>query len=120
LFTIVLSLSRIVRDLQQAAYDSGASRLRAFFEVTLPLSAPGLYAGAALVLVLSLGVFLEPRMMGGGNAPMAAELIRQSFETRVNWPLGAALTLVLIAIGAASMAAVAWAVARTGRRAAGA
>jgi len=103
MFTIYLSLARIDRDLQLAAYDAGASRLRTFFEVTLPLAKPGLYSGAVLVFVLSLGVFLEPKVMGGGTAPMAAELIRQSFETRVNWPLGAALTLVLIGIGALSL-----------------
>lgn len=104
IFTIYLSLARIDRDLVLAAYDAGSSRLRAFFEVTLPLARPGLYAGAVLVFVLSLGVFLEPKVMGGGTRPLAAELIRQSFETRVNWPLGAALTLVMIVIAAASLA----------------
>jgi spermidine/putrescine transport system permease protein len=104
MFTIYLSLARIDRDLLLAAYDSGASRLRAFYEVTLPLSLPGLYSGAVLVFVLSLGAFLEPKVLGGGTAPLASELIRQSFETRVNWPLGAALTLVLIVIGALSLA----------------
>jgi len=104
IFTLYLSLARIDRDLQLAAYDAGASRIRTFFEVTLPLSRPGLFAGAALVFVLSLGAFLEPKVMGGGNAPMASELINQSFSTRVNWPLGAALTLVLIVIGSVSLA----------------
>ena len=66
--------------------------------------AVGALAGAVLVFVLSLGVFLEPKVMGGGTSPMAAELVRQSFETRVNWPLGAALTIVLIVIGAAVLA----------------
>jgi len=104
IFTIYLSMDRIDRDLVLAAYDAGASRFRTFWEVTLPLSKPGIFAGSILVFVLSLGVFLEPKMMGGGTSPMAAELIRQSFETRVNWPLGAALTLVVIAIGAISLA----------------
>lgn len=104
IFTIYLSMDRIDRDLVRAAYDAGASRFRTFWEVTLPLSKPGIFAGSILVFVLSLGVFLEPKMMGGGTSPMAAELIRQSFETRVNWPLGAALTLVVIAIGAISLA----------------
>lgn len=99
IFTIYLSLDRIDRDLILAAYDAGASRSRTFFEVTLPLARPGILAGAVLVFVLALGVFLEPRVLGGGTSPMAAELIRQTFETRVNWPLGAALTLVLISIG---------------------
>lgn len=108
MFTIYLSLIRIDRDLVLAAYDSGASRLRAFFEVTLPLARPGLYCGAVLVFVLSLGAFLEPKVLGGGTAPLASELIRQSFETRVNWPLGAALTLVLIVIGALSLSLAAF------------
>jgi len=104
IFTIALSMARIDCDLVLAARDAGATRLRAFWEVTLPLAKPGILAGALLVFVLSIGVFLEPKVMGGGTSPMAAELIRQSFETRVNWPLGAALTLVLIVIGAAVLA----------------
>lgn len=104
MFTIYLSLVRIDRDLLLAAYDAGASRLRAFFDVTLPLSRPGLYSGGVLVFVLSLGAFLEPKVLGGGTSPLASELIRQSFETRVNWPLGAALTIVLIAVGALTLA----------------
>jgi spermidine/putrescine transport system permease protein len=99
IFTIYLSMVRIDRDLIAASYDSGASKLRTFWEITLPLSKPGLLAGAILVFVLGLGVFLEPKIMGGGTSPQAAELIRQTFETRVNWPLGAALTLVVIGIG---------------------
>ncbi|MBO3758422.1 ABC transporter permease [Ciceribacter sp. L1K22] len=106
MFTIYLSLVRIDRDLLLAAYDAGASRLRTFFEITLPLSRPGLYSGAVLVFVLSLGAFLEPRVLGGGTSPLASELIRQSFETRVNWPLGAALTIVLITVGALTLALV--------------
>lgn len=104
MFTLYLSLVRIDRDLLLAAYDSGASRLRTFFEVTLPLSRPGLYSGGVLVFVLSLGAFLEPKVLGGGTSPLASELIRQSFETRVNWPLGAALTIVLISVGALTLA----------------
>ncbi|WP_353344675.1 ABC transporter permease subunit, partial [Aquicoccus sp. SU-CL01552] len=104
IFTTALSMARIDCDLVLAARDAGATRLRAFQEVTLPLAKPGIWAGAVLVFVLSLGVFLEPKVMGGGTSPLAAELIRQSFETRVNWPLGAALTLVLIVIGAAVLA----------------
>lgn len=117
IFTIALSMARIDRDLVLAAYDSGASRWRALREVTLPLARPGIIAGAVLVFVLSLGVFLEPRVMGGGTAPMAAELIRQSFETRVNWPLGAALTLVVIVIGALSLALFGGLALGAGRRA---
>ncbi len=95
-FTIYLSIDAIDRSLILAAYDAGASKWRAFWEVTLPLCRPGIWTGSVLVFLLSVGVFLEPKVLGGGKSPMSAELIRQTFETRVNWPLGAALTIVLM------------------------
>lgn len=98
IFTIYLSVDMIDRNLLRAAYDCGAGKFRAFWEVTLPLCKNGLMAGALLVFVLSLGSFLEPKVLGGGKNPMAAELIRQTFETRINWPLGSALTIVVIMI----------------------
>jgi ABC-type spermidine/putrescine transport system permease subunit I len=97
IFTIYLSVDNIDRSLILAAYDAGASKFRAFWEVTLPLCKPGILAGSILIFLLGVGVFLEPKVLGGGKSPMSAELIRQTFETRVNWPLGAALTLVLMA-----------------------
>lgn len=98
IFTIYLSIDSIDRSLILAAYDAGAGKLRAFWEVTLPLCRPGIWAGVVLVFLLAVGVFLEPKVLGGGKSPMTAELIRQTFETRVNWPLGAALTFVLMIV----------------------
>jgi spermidine/putrescine transport system permease protein len=108
IFTLVLSLEAMDRDLLLAAYDAGASRLRAFWEVTVPLCLPGIAAGSAFVFILSMGSLLEERVLGGGKSPMMGSLIRQTFETRVNWPLGAALTTILVGatllvIGAAWM-----------------
>ena len=100
IFTIYLSVDSIDRSLILAAYDAGAGKFRAFWEVTLPLCRPGIWAGVVLVFLLAVGVFLEPKVLGGGTSPMTAELIRQTFETRVNWPLGAALTFVLMAVAA--------------------
>lgn len=96
IFTIFLSLEAMDRDLLLAAYDAGATRLRAFWEVTVPLCVPGMAAGSAFVFILSMGSLLEERVLGGGKAPMMGSLIRQSFETRVNWPLGATLTTILV------------------------
>jgi spermidine/putrescine transport system permease protein len=98
IFTIYIALANIDRSLILAAYDCGCGPWRAFREVTLPLARPGIWAGAVLVFLLAVGVFLEPKVLGGGKSPMMAELIRQTFETRVNWPLGAALTLVLMVV----------------------
>jgi ABC-type spermidine/putrescine transport system permease subunit I len=98
IFTIYLSISNIDRTLILAAYDAGAGKIRAHWEITLPLCKPGIRAGSVLIFLLSVGAFLEPKVLGGGKSPMSAELIRQTFETRVNWPLGAALTLVLMIV----------------------
>jgi spermidine/putrescine transport system permease protein len=98
IFTIYLSLDNIDRSLVLAAYDAGASKFRAHWEITLPLCKPGIWAGSVLIFLLGVGVFLEPKVLGGGKSPMSAELIRQTFETRVNWPLGAALTLILMVV----------------------
>jgi ABC-type spermidine/putrescine transport system permease subunit I len=98
IFTIYLSISNIDRTLILAAYDAGAGKIRAHWEITLPLCKPGIWAGSVLIFLLSVGAFLEPKVLGGGKSPMSAELIRQTFETRVNWPLGAALTLVLMIV----------------------
>ncbi len=98
IFTLFLSMDNIDRDLLNAAADAGASKLRAFWEVTVPLCRPGIWAGSVLVFLYGVGSFLEPKVLGGGKSPMASELIRQTFEVRINWPLGAALTLVLMAI----------------------
>jgi spermidine/putrescine transport system permease protein len=100
IFAIYLAFDAVDRTLLLAARDAGAGRLRTFYEIMLPLGKPGLCIGAALAFILSTGAFLEPRILGGGRSPMMAELIRQTFETRINWPLGAALTVVLI-VGAA-------------------
>ena len=98
IFTIYLSIDSIDRTLILAAQDAGAGKFRAHWEVTLPLCRPGIWAGSVLIFLLGVGVFLEPKVLGGGKSPMSAELIRQTFETRVNWPLGAALTLVLMMV----------------------
>jgi ABC-type spermidine/putrescine transport system permease subunit I len=98
IFTIYISVDAIDRSLILAAYDAGAGKFRTFWEVTLPLCRPGISAGAVLIFLLAVGVFLEPKVLGGGKSPMSAELIRQTFETRVNWPQGAALTLILMLV----------------------
>ncbi len=107
IFTLYLSIEALDRDLLLAAYDAGATRLRAFWEVTVPLCVPGMAAGSAFVFILSMGSLLEERVLGGGKAPMMGSLIRQTFETRVNWPLGATLTTILVSATLLTIA-VAW------------
>ena len=97
IFTIYLSVLGIDRNLIQAAYDCGASKFRAFWEITLPLCRPGIWAGTVLVFVLSLGALIEEKVIGGGMNPVMSELIHQNFGTRINWALGATLTVLLMA-----------------------
>ena len=96
IFTIYLSVLAVDRELINAAYDAGASKVRTFLAITLPLCRPGIWAGCTFVFILSMGALVEEKILGGGTKPMMGALIRQTFETRVNWPLGAALTIVLI------------------------
>ena len=64
----------------------------------LPLVKPGVIAGSILVLVPSLGAYVTPRVMGGGNQLMIGNLIELQFGQGRNWPLGAALSITLLAI----------------------
>ena len=66
--------------------------------MVLPLVKPGLIAGSILVLVPSLGAYVTPRVMGGGNQLMIGNLIELQFGQGRNWPLGAALSITLLAI----------------------
>lgn len=83
--------------LLEAAYDLYASRWLAFWRVILPLIRPGIIAGSILVFIPSLGAYVTPRVLGGGKNLMFGNLIELQFGQGRNWPLGAALSLMLMA-----------------------
>jgi spermidine/putrescine transport system permease protein len=87
--------------LLEAAADLGARPVRALFRVTLPLSIPGIIAGAVLVFIPCLGAYLTPDLLGGGKTVMAGNLIQNQFTTARDWPFGAAVSLVLMAVSMA-------------------
>ncbi|HZS81475.1 MAG TPA: ABC transporter permease [Stellaceae bacterium] len=95
---IYVSLEKIDRRLIEAAYDLGADRRRALFRVILPLAMPGLVGGAILVFVPGLGAFITPELLGGAKSMMVGSLIQQQFGQARNWPFGAALAFVLLAL----------------------
>lgn len=95
---IYAALLRIDPDLTRAAEGLGASRMRAFLRVVLPLSMPGVAAGCALVFVLALGFFITPALLGGGRVMMIAMLIEQQVRELLDWPFAAALSAVLLAV----------------------
>lgn len=79
-----------------AAQSLGASRWRAFVHVFLPLSMPGVRAATLLVLILGLGFYVIPALLGGLRENTLAMLINNQFSETVNWHLGAAMAMVLL------------------------
>ena len=81
--------------LLEAAEDLGAGRWARFWRVTWPLSLPGVLSGAALVFIPVLGMFAVPELLGGTGDLLIGNLIKEQFLDNRDWPLGAALSLVL-------------------------
>lgn len=100
---IYASLERFDFSLVEAAYDLYANRLRVLWRVILPVTKPGIIAGSILVLVPALGAYVTPRVLGGGKRMMLGNLIELQFGQGRNWPLGAALAIMLLIIVMASM-----------------
>ena len=98
LFPMVLGLSMVPREVTEAAADLGASRWQVFREVELPLSMPGYLIGAMLTFVLSLGSLAESKILGGQTVIMIADDIETAFTFSQNWPLGSALSVLLIVL----------------------
>lgn len=91
------SMERLDFSLIEAGYDLYASRFAVLRRIILPLVKPGLIAGSILVFVPSLGAYVTPRVMGGGKQLMLGNLIELQFGQGRNWPLGAALSITLLA-----------------------
>src|SRR5689334_13590433 len=95
---IYASLEHIPRTLIEASQDLGASPRKTFVRVILPLSLPGLLAGATFAFVLSLGDFLAPLLVGGPSGTMIANLVQSLFGAAYDWPLGAAISVFILFI----------------------
>lgn len=97
-FALAGALRQIDPDIAQAARTLGASRARTFFDTTLPLAAPGIFAGCVLVFVLTISAFPTPQLVGGAQTQVAATLIYSRATTALNWPLSSTLSIVLVLI----------------------
>lgn len=91
-------LSRLNPEISEASHDLGASGWTTFRRVTLPMTVPGIATGFVFVFVLSIGNFVTPALLGGGQFQMIGNLVYAQFLTANDWPFGAALSMVLIAI----------------------
>jgi spermidine/putrescine transport system permease protein len=95
---VYASLEHIPRNLVEASHDLGASPFQTFWRVILPLSIPGVLAGATFAFVLSLGDFLAPLLLGGPSGIMISNIVVSLFGAAYNWPLGAAISLCMLGL----------------------
>jgi spermidine/putrescine transport system permease protein len=95
---IYTALEKIPRNLVEASQDLGVGPLRTFLSVTLPLSVPGILAGVTFAFCLTFGDFVAPVLVGGPSGTMIASVIQSQFGIAFNWPLGAALSIVVLII----------------------
>ncbi len=90
------SAEKLDNSLIEAAYDLGASPVRAFSSVIVPLTMPGIAAGTLLVFVPAIGMFAITDLMGGAKVPMIGNVIQNQFLIARNWPFGAALGVIFM------------------------
>lgn len=111
---IYVSIEKIDRRYIEAAFDLGANRWRALVRVVVPLAMPGIVGGLILVFVPCLGAFISPELLGGAKSMMIGSLIQQQFGQARNWPFGAALAFVLLALILLALWIHAWRYRRVG------
>ena len=105
---LLAAMRNIDRSLGLAAHSLGAGPLRAFGTIFLPLSAPGIIAGCVLVFIMSLGFFITPALLGGRSGTMISMVIESQINQLVNWPLGAALSMLLLVVTLLLLGVGAW------------
>lgn len=79
----------------EASRDLGAGKARSFWQVTVPLSMPGILAGCGLVFIPCIGMFVIPELVGNNCSMMIGNLIKQQFLQTMNWPLGSVTSIVM-------------------------
>jgi spermidine/putrescine transport system permease protein len=108
---VYAALERLDGSLLEAAADLGARPWATLRHVTIPLCAPGMWAGTILVFIPCLGAYLTPDLLGGGKSVMIGNLIQNQFTTARDWPFGSAISFALMAI----VMGLLWASARRGQ-----
>jgi spermidine/putrescine transport system permease protein len=98
ILTCYLSLQAIDDSMLEAARSLGASWWTILRRIIVPLSLPGLAAGSILIFVPVIGSFMEPRILGGRDSIFLGTVIEDQFTTVFNWPLGAALSFILLGL----------------------
>lgn len=89
------NIEKLDTELLDAARDLGASRIRMFFKIILPLTWPGILAGCMLVFLPAMSMFYIPDLLGGAKSLLVGNLIEDQFLAAHNWPSGAAVSILL-------------------------
>lgn len=92
------AIEKLDGSLLEASADLGAKPAVTFVKVILPLTSSGIFSGSIMVFIPCLGYFFVSDILGGGNSDVIGNLIERQFQSGNNWPLGAALSIILIAI----------------------
>ena len=95
---IAMSIDSMLPALGDIAADLGASGLKTFLYVVLPLTLPGIMVGAFLTFVLAIGDYVTPQILGGNNELLMPQLIMMQIGRRGDFPLASALALILMAV----------------------
>lgn len=98
LFPLAQGIAMVPDDARQAATDLGATRWQVLLRIELPLAAPGIMVGSLLSFVLGAGALAETKLLGGQAVIVIADDIETAFTYGQNWPLGSALSMILIVI----------------------
>lgn len=92
------AIEKLDGSLLEASSDLGATPAKTFLKVILPLTSGGIFSGSLMVFIPCLGYFFVSDILGGGNTDVIGNLIERQFGSGNNWPLGAALSIILIVI----------------------
>ncbi|MGF1475905.1 MAG: ABC transporter permease [Geminicoccaceae bacterium] len=102
------ALERLDKSLIEASLDLGAGQITTFFRITVPLASAGIVSGLILVFIPAVGTFLISDLLGGPDSQLIGNVIERQFKSANNWPLGAAMSFLLLYLTFVILALRAW------------
>ncbi|RST61581.1 ABC transporter permease [Siminovitchia terrae] len=89
------SIEKLDKTYLEASEDLGAHPVQTFFNITIPLTLPGIVAGCFITFIPALGIFVVPDLLGGSKSIMIGNVIRDDFQVNLNWQLGASVSILM-------------------------